>query len=387
MKCMHLGDIHLGKTLFEYDLCEDQAYILKEIISLALSEKVDAVLIAGDVYDRANPGDGAMNLLSAFLEEFAAKKIPVYLISGNHDSDDKINYASRLLESLGIHIYSVFDGTLHKHVLEDADGIVNVYLLPFIKASQVRSFYPEEEIDTYEDAVRVVIEKANIDTTQRNILVAHQFVAGRSESEAPKLSGSESPAVKNVGNVERIGYDLFDAFDYVALGHIHSPQKIGRETIRYAGSPLKYSLSESMDAKSVPIVTLGGDVEVSIQLCPLTPLRDLRHITGRKEALLRKENIVDADDYMYVTLTDEEIIDDAIGIFRQYYPNTIRVDYDNRHTSISDEVLMDEWTDHPSFTSLIQDFYQQMYGLEISEEELSIMKEAAREAGVADETD
>ena len=385
MKLLHLGDLHLGKTLGDFDLADDQKFILDQILGMIEKYSIDAVLIAGDVYDRAIPSEAATRLLDGFLSALAEKKVSTFLISGNHDSDDRLNFGSSLFEKSGIYISAKFDGKLYRKSLEDANGEVFFYLLPFVKASQVRHFFPEEKIESYDDAVRVILKHAEIDTSKRNVLIAHQFVAGRSKD--PNLGGSEGPGVQSVGLVEKIGYDCFDVFDYAALGHIHSPQKIERDTIRYSGSPLKYSLSEASDSKSVPVITLGEKGEVKLELIPLRPMRDLRHIKGPMEKLLAKENISDQEDYMYVTLTDEEIVNDSMKIFQQVYPNTVKIDYDNSHTREIEHVDLAEIGSGKSFPELISDFYRQMYGCEISEEELDIMRQIAKEAGVIDETD
>jgi len=385
LKLLHLGDLHLGKTLGDFDLADDQKFILDQILGMIEKYSIDAVLIAGDVYDRAIPSEAATRLLDGFLSALAEKKVSTFLISGNHDSDDRLNFGSSLFEKSGIYISAKFDGKLYRKSLEDANGEVFFYLLPFVKASQVRHFFPEEKIESYDDAVRVILKHAEIDTSKRNVLIAHQFVAGRSKD--PNLGGSEGPGVQSVGLVEKIGYDCFDAFDYVALGHIHSPQKIERDTIRYSGSLLKYSLSEASDSKSVPVITLGEKGEVKLELIPLRPMRDLRHIKGPMEKLLAKENISDQEDYMYVTLTDEEIVNDSMKIFQQVYPNTVKIDYDNSHTREIEHVDLAEIGSGKSFPELISDFYRQMYGCEISAEELDIMRQIAKEAGVIDETD
>lgn len=242
MRFLHLGDLHLGKSLGDFDLIGDQKYILDQMLAVIRERTVDAVLIAGDVYDKAIPSEAATNLLDYFLCRLAEAGVKTFLISGNHDSDDRLNYRSRLFQDNQIFISSVFRGKLEKYTVEDEQGEVDVYLLPFVKASQVRHYFPDAKIDSYDDAVRVIIEHAHLDRQKRNVIVAHQFVAGRSED--PVLAGSESFGTQSVGLVEKISYDCFDPFDYVALGHIHSPQKVGREEVRYAGSPLKYSLSE-----------------------------------------------------------------------------------------------------------------------------------------------
>ena len=385
MRFLHLGDLHLGKSLGDFDLIGDQKYILDQMIAVIRERTVDAVLIAGDVYDKAIPSEAATNLLDYFLCRLAETGVKTFLISGNHDSDDRLNYGSRLFQDNQIFISSVFRGELEKYTVEDEQGEVDVYLLPFVKASQVRHYFPDAKIDSYDDAVRVIIEHAHLDRQKRNVIVAHQFVAGRSED--PVLAGSESIGTQSVGLVEKISYDCFDPFDYVALGHIHSPQKVGREEVRYAGSPLKYSLSEVNHIKSVPLVTLGEKGKVSVELIPLSPMRDLRHIKGSIRELLDKKHVQSPEDFIYATLTDEEIIGDAMGIFQQVYPNTVKIDYDNSHTREIEQVDLSHIVEDKSFSELISDFYQLMYQCEISEEEMDYMKMAAREAGVIHETE
>ena len=385
MKLIHLGDLHLGKSLGEFDLYEDQKYILDQILSIIREKEIDGVLIAGDVYDRAVPSESAMNLLDYFLKSLADQKVKTFMISGNHDSDDRLGYGSRLFESSHIYIAAQFRGTLYKKTVIDEYGEADFYLLPFVKASQVRHFYPDEKIESYDAAVRVILEHAQIDPDKRNIIVAHQFVAGRGAD--PELGGSEGAGTQSVGLVEKIGWDCYDMFDYAALGHIHSPQSIGRREVRYSGSPLKYSLSEAGNDKSVPVVTLGPKGEVDIELVKLRPMRDMRRLKGPIEKLLDKDNVSRPEDFIYATLTNEELIDDAMGIMQQVYPNTVKIDYDNSRTREVDRVEIAGNLKQKTFDELISDFYSKMYGCAISEEEMQIMKEAAKEAGVIDETD
>ena len=385
MKFLHLGDLHLGKTLGDFDLITDQKYMLDQIMGIIEKEAVDAVLIAGDVYDKAIPSEAATNLLDYTLSKLAKMGVKTYLISGNHDSDERLNYGSSLFHSNDIFISAKFDGTLHKYELGEGKEKVNVFLLPFVKASQVKHYFPDEEIESYDDAVRTVIEHAYIDEKERNILVAHQFVAGRGED--PALGGSESAGTQSVGLVEKIGYDCFDKFDYVALGHIHSPQRVGRDEVRYSGSMLKYSLSEAGNDKTVPIITVSGKEKVKIELVPLKPMRNLRHIRGQVKDLLDKEKVKSPEDFIYATLTDEEVINDAMGLFQQTYPNTVKIDYDNSHTREIEQVDISRIAENKTFSELIGDFYKLMYGCEITDEEMEVMRMAAREAGVVDETD
>lgn len=383
MKFLHLGDLHLGKTLFDFDLVEDQRYILDQILCIAEKESVDGVLIAGDVYDKSVPSEAATKLLDYFLMKLAQKEIKVFMVSGNHDSDDRLNYGSTLFASNQIFISAVFDGTLHRQSFAEEDTKINIYMLPFVKASQVRHYFPDEKIESYDDAVQTIIRNTDINKSNKNILVAHQFVSGKGED--PALAGSESVGTQSVGLVEKIGYDCFDDFDYVALGHIHSPQKVGREEIRYAGSPLKYSLSEANNEKSVSLITVSAEERVKIELVPLKPMRNVRHIKGTLKELLDKKNVKASEDFIYATLTDEDIINDAMGIFQQVYPNTVRIDYDNSHTREIEQVDISKIAENKSFPELIGDFYRLMYGCEITEEEMDVMRTAAREAGVINE--
>jgi exonuclease SbcD len=384
MKFLHLGDLHIGKSLGDFDLISDQRYILEQIVEIATAQEADVVLIAGDVYDKSVPAESAVNLLDYFIQRLTAQQLKVFIITGNHDSDERLNFGASLFAKNDVYIAAKFDGKLHKYELEDNGEQINVFMMPFIKSSQVKHYYPDAQIHSYDDAVRTVIQNSDVNPAQNNILLAHQFVGAKSGG--PQLAGSEGMSAQTVGTVEMIGYDCFDAFRYVALGHIHSPQKIGREQVRYSGSPLKYSLSEADNEKSVPVVTVGASGEVDIEFVKLVPKRDLRHIKGKMEQILDKKNITSPEDFIYVTLTDEDIISDAMGILQQVYPNTVRIEYDNSHTKEIGQVDVRQITEHRTFTDMISEFYQLMYGCEISEEELEVINEIAGEAGVANET-
>ncbi len=385
MKLLHLSDLHIGKSVNDFSMIEDQKYILEQILSVIKQYNIDAVLIAGDIYDKSVPSEEAVKLLDHFLCSLSESGTETFLISGNHDSDERLNFGSSLFEAKKIHICAKYNGILYQKECQDEFGKVNICLLPFVKASQVKFYFPDEKIESYDEAVRAVLSHADVDASERNILVTHQFAVGKHEE--PKLGGSEGTAVLNVGAVEKVGVDCFDDFDYVALGHIHSPQKIGRETVRYSGSPLKYSLSEVNSDKSVPVVTLGEKGEVGVELVPLKPLRDMRHLKGKLVQLLDRKNVISPEDYIFVTLTDEEPIEQAMDIFRQHYRNTMKIVYDNMHTREAGQMDITKMTQERSYPELLSDFYEMMYGCEISEEELAIMKEAAKEAGIIDETD
>lgn len=398
MKFLHLGDLHLGKSLFDFDLIEDQKYILDEILEIAEEKSVDGILVAGDVYDKSVPSEAAVELLDDFLNELQKREIKVFMVSGNHDSDERLNYGSTLFQSNEIFITAKFDTKLHKQSISDGDTTVDIYMLPFVKALQVRNYVEEKsvagdsgslqgvEIKSNEDAVRFIIDQTEIEKEHVNILVAHQFVSGKEQD--PEFAGSESLGTQSVGTLEKIGYGCFDQFDYVALGHIHSPQKVGREEVRYAGSPLKYSLSEAGHEKTVPLITVSEHKKIGIELIPLTPKREMWHIKGKKEELLnRKDEKIGKDDFLYVTLTDEDIPENVMGIFQTIYPNTLRIDYDNSYTKKIEQVDISKVAENKSFPQLIGDFYEMMMGEEISPEELQVMEEVAREAGVIYEAD
>lgn len=380
MKLLHVGDLHLGRSLGEFDLTSDQKFLLDQLLDIIDKQSVDAVLIAGDVYDKAVPSEAATGLLDFFLSSLAKKQVNVYMISGNHDSDERLNYGSSLFEANHVFISTKYNGNLYKQCLKTGDVEADIYLLPFVKASQVKHFLPEAKIESYDDAIRAVLDNADIDRSRINILVAHQFVMGRSED--PELGGSESLGTQSVGTVEKIGYDCFDDFDYVALGHIHSPQQVGRKEVRYSGSPLKYSLSEVNNEKSVSLITIDGKGKTDIELIPIKPMRNLRHIRGKIKDLLDRSNITAPEDFIYATLTDEDIVNDAMGIFQQVYPNTVKIDYDNSHTREIEQVDISKIAENRSYDELIRDFYRQMYGCDISEEEMEVMRSVAREAGV-----
>lgn len=385
MKLMHVGDLHLGKSLGDFDLKDDQEYILNSLLKIIEERKIDAIMIAGDVYDKSIPSEAATGMLDDFLNNLSKRNIHTFLISGNHDSDERLNYGSSLFISNNIFISSKYDGNLYKHTLKVNDEEADIYMLPFVKASRVKHYHPDAKIESYDDAVRTIIANADIDESKCNILIAHQFVAGKGDD--PMLGGSESLGTVSVGTVEKIGYDCFDNFDYVALGHIHSPQQVGRKEVRYSGSPLKYSLSEVDNDKSVPIISIEAGKVSDIELLPLKPLRDMRHLRGNIKDLLDSDNVTETDDFIYATLTDEDIVNDAMSIFQQVYPNTVKIDYDNSHTKEIEQVDITRIAKDRSFEDLINDFYEQMYGVDISDEEMDIMRDVAREAGVLHEAD
>ena len=351
MKLIHLSDLHLGKRVNGFSMMEDQRYILKQILELAQEEHPDGLLIAGDVYDKGIPTVEAVQLLNDFLCRLAQAGIPVLLISGNHDSAERLAFGAELLESRRVHISPVYDGKLKKVTLTDEYGPVHVYLMPFLKPAYVRHVHPEAEADSYESAVQAVLDRTSVNFAERNVLVAHQFVTGAKSCESEEIS---------VGGIEQVNSSVFRNFDYVALGHIHSPQSVGRETVRYCGTPLKYSFSESRQTKTVTLVTLGPKGEVQIEERPLVPLRDLRSIKGTYEEVTRRSFYQNSNtkDYLQVVLTDEEDVLDGLQKLRVIYPNLMQLVYDNRRTRENRSLVQEEMDQRKSEAELFAEFYQ-----------------------------
>lgn len=362
MRFMHLSDLHIGKRVNEFSMLEDQTYILKQILTLAKTEQVDGVWIAGDVYDKTVPSAEAVRLFDDFLTELVKQEKQVFIISGNHDSPERIAFGARLLDSRGVYLSPVFDGNLTPVTLEDEYGKLNIYLLPFLKPAQVRHVFPEAAVESYQDAVALVMDKTAWDSSRRNILLAHQFVTGASRCESEEIS---------VGGIDQVSASLFDGFDYVALGHIHTPQTIGRETVRYCGTPLKYSFSEASTEKSVTIVDLKEKGNTEIIRIPLKPLRDLREIRGTYMELTARAYYQGSDvsDYLHVILTDEEDVPDALGKLRSIYPNIMKLDYDNLRTRSCQVIGAEEAVEQKTPLQLFEELYQLQNNQEMSGEQ------------------
>jgi len=328
MKFLHLSDLHLGKRVNEFPMLEDQKYILTEIVRLAAEERPDAVLIAGDVYDRSVPGVEAVQLLDQFLVQLSGLGIAVFMIAGNHDSVERVAFASALLAKSNVHISQVYAGELTPITRHDAHGPIHIWLLPYLKPATVRPHFEGHEIASYSDALSAALGTADLDTSARNILIAHQFVTGALTSESEELY---------VGGSENVDASLFAAFDYVALGHIHRPQSIERKTLRYSGTPLKYSFSEVNHKKTIAVIDMSSKGDVAITERPLTPLHDMRELRGTYAELTSRQNYINTntDDYIHVTLTDEEDEPNAMMKLRSIYPNLMRLDYDNKRTRSS----------------------------------------------------
>ena len=368
MKLIHLSDLHIGKRVNEVSMIEDQEHILAQILSVIDEEKVDAVLIAGDVYDKSVPSAEAVTLFDDFLCRLAKQQLPVLIISGNHDSPERLAFGNRLLELGGIHISPVYCGKIEPIVLSDQHGDVYFWLLPFIKPAHVKRYFSDEGIESYTDACRVAVEKMGIDKANRNVLLTHQFVTGASTCESEELS---------VGGSDNVDASVFEEFNYVALGHIHGPQNIGSNRIRYCGTPLKYSFSEADHHKSVTIVNLGAKGELELQLRPLTPRHDMRVIRGTFAQLTDKAfyDGTATDDYLQVTLTDEEDVPEAIGKLRIIYPNLMKLTYDNTRTGKNQIINGAEDVQRKTPLELFEELYEQQNNQPMSEEQRNFSRE------------
>lgn len=325
MKLFHLADLHIGKRYNELSLIDDQRYILDKILSLCDSEKPDGVIIAGDVYDKSVPSAEAVELFDLFLNGLSERGLKTFIISGNHDCAERVAFGSKLMRASGVYVAPVYDGSVKPVVLSDAYGEINFYLLPFVKPATVRRFFGED-IDGYTAALAAVVNAMGVDASVRNVLVAHQFVTGS------RQSGSEELVVGDLGNVDAA---VFSPFDYVALGHVHGAQNVGTDSVRYCGTPLKYSLSEANDEKSVTIVELGEKGKLCVKTLPLQPMRDVREIKGTYDELTRKSYYDGAafrNDLLHIVLTDEDEVTDALSKLRLIYPNVMSLRYDNVRT-------------------------------------------------------
>ena len=367
MKLIHLSDLHLGKRLNEFSLVEDQRVILREILRILDAERPDAVLLAGDIYDKSVPSAEAVVLFDRFLSALAARAVPVLLISGNHDSQERIAFAAELLKQSGVYVAPVFSGSVSPVTLEDEYGPVNFWLLPFLKPAMVRPFF-QEEIADYTAAYRAVIAGMGLNPEERNVLVAHAFVTGAERTESEEVS---------VGGADNVDASVFADFDYVALGHLHGPQNMGDGRIRYCGTPLKYSFSEAGQEKSVTIAELGPKTgagaagALSLRMVPLKPLRDLKELRGSYQEMISKSYYdgLNREDYLHITLTDEQDVPDAVSRLRVIYPNLMKLDYDNRRTRSPG--LRDEAAEAERKTplQLFAELYEKQNGSALSEEQ------------------
>ena len=368
MKFMHLSDLHLGKRVNEFSMLEDQVYILNKIVNIIDEEKPAAIILAGDIYDKPIPPAEAVELFDDFLYKLSQRNLKVFIISGNHDSAERIAFGARLFDKTGIYMSPVYTGNISPIEMSDEFGKINIYMLPFIKPIHVRRYFPDTEISSYTGAVSTVIENMHLDTGIRNILVTHQFVTGASRTESEDIS---------VGGSDNVNADVFRDFDYVALGHIHRSQSCGSEYIRYSGTPLKYSFSESKDTKSITVIDIKEKGTIKLDFIPLTPLRDMVEIKGTYDDLMLKsfyENTTYPNDYVHITLTDEEDIPDVITKLRVVYKNIMKLDYDNQRTRSNSEINLINDMESKSPLELFDIFYESRNGQHLNNEQREFME-------------
>ena len=367
MKFAHIADLHIGKRVHDFSMLEDQRYILDEMLRIFDEEKVDGVLIAGDVYDKTVPSAEAVQVFDDFITKLAKMEMPIYMISGNHDSAERLAFGAQLFENDGVYISPVYEGEVKKVEVEDVYGTVNIWLLPFLKPATVRHALQREDINTYEEGVVAALQGCEIDTEQRNILVAHQFVTGADRSDSEETS---------VGGLDNVSAEVFEDFDYVALGHIHRAQKMGRETLRYSGTPLKYSFSEADHKKSVTILELLEKGRVEIHVVPLVPRRDMRKMRGTYMEVTAKDAYTEENkmDYLQITLTDEEDVPGALQKLRTVYSNLMRLEYDNARTRENREVQAVEAQEQKSELELFEEFYELLNNESMKDEQVEFVE-------------
>ena len=369
MKLIHLFDLHLGKKVNEFSMLDDQAYILREIVRIVDDEQPHGVIVAGDIYDKSVPPAEAATLFDEFLVALAERGVPVFLISGNHDSAERLAFGGRLMDQSGVHFAPLYNGTVAPLTLRDGDVTVRLYLLPFLKPAHVRRFFPDDEIVDYTDAMRVAVAHMPLDPAARNELVTHQFVTGAERSESEEIS---------VGGTDNVDASVFEPFDYVALGHIHRPQNIGSPRIRYCGTPLKYSFSECNHEKSVTVVELPAVGDVTIRTVPLRPLHDMRELRGTYNELTARafyDGTSYPDEYLHITLTDEEDVPDAMSRLRVIYKRLMKLDYDNTRTRHAAVLEAAADVERQSPLELFSRFYEQQNGAPMSEEQTARIAE------------
>lgn len=372
MRIIHLSDLHIGKRVNEFSMIEDQTYILESIIRIVKDEAAECVIIAGDVYDKPVPAAEAVSLFDSFLTSLADMKVHVFVIYGNHDSPERLAFGAQLMKNRNIYMSPVYSGNIQSINLKDSYGDICFYLLPFIKPAIVRSVFPEEEILTYQDAVKCAVSHIKLDCSKRNILAAHQFVTGAGRCESEEILA---------GGIDNIDASVFDEFDYTALGHIHSPQHILRKEVRYCGTPLKYSFSEVNQEKSVTVLDIREKGSLTIRTVPLIPLRDMRKIKGKYMEVTSQSFYKDFnnEDYIHVTLTDEEDIPDGIQKLRIIYPNLMKLEYDNRRTRESQDIQGAKAVEKKSDDELFAEFFELQNNQPMSETQSGFINELIKE--------
>lgn len=373
MRFLHLADLHIGKRVNGFSMIEDQKFVFEQVYNVIENEKIDGIIMAGDIYDKPVPSAEAVKLFDEMLTRLVSINLPIFVISGNHDSAERIGFGSDILSAAKVYMSRVYNGNLQKIELEDDYGKINVYLLPFIKPATVKNIYKEAEIKDYDDALEYVLSQEKIDETKRNVIVSHQFVTGAMRSESEEVS---------VGGLDNVSVENYEAFDYVALGHIHRAQQMGRESARYAGTLLKYSFSEEKHNKSMTIVDLKEKGNIEIKEIPVKPLHDLKTIKGKFSKITSEEfyKELKKEDYYRAVLTDEDDILNAIGKLKSIYPNLMSMEYDNTRTRSYSVVDNVETGETKSPLDYFEEFFEKQNGRKMSEKQRDYLLEILGEA-------
>ncbi|MBQ8123941.1 MAG: exonuclease SbcCD subunit D [Ruminococcus sp.] len=368
MKIIHLSDLHIGKKLREMPLVEDQRHILGKILDITSQEQPDCVIIAGDIYDRSAPPAEAVAMFDDFLTSLAELGKPVMLISGNHDSPERIAFGGRIMEKRGVYFSPVYSGKVAPITLTDQYGPVDFWLLPFIRPATVRPFFEDMQIQTYNDAVSAAVGAMELDKSRRNVIAAHQFVTGAYCCDSEEIS---------VGGTENVDAAIFSDFDYTALGHIHNPQNIGENSaIRYCGTPLKYSFSEAKRDKSVTVAELGQKGQLEVRQVPLEPLHEVRELRGSFQEIWQEPY---SEDFLHIVLTDEEETPDALGKLRVRFPALLHLEYDNKRTRALGTVADGAQISSRAPSELFAEFYSLRNGQELTEEQSQFVESLIKE--------
>lgn len=373
MRFLHLADLHIGKRVNGFSMIEDQKFVFEQVYNVIESENIDGVIMAGDIYDKPVPSAEAVKLFDEMLTKLVSMDLPIFVISGNHDSAERIGFGSDILSAAKVYMSRVYNGNLQKIELEDDYGEINVYLLPFIKPATVKNIYKDTEIKDYDEAVAYVISQEKIDKTKRNVIVSHQFVTGAMRSESEEVS---------VGGLDNVSAKNYDAFDYVALGHIHRAQQMGRESIRYAGTLLKYSFSEESHNKSMTIVDLKEKGNIEIREIPVKPLHDLKTIKGKFSEITGEDfyKELKKEDYYRAVLTDEDDILNAVGKLKSIYPNLMSMEYDNARTRSYSVIDNAKTGENKSPLDYFEEFFEKQNGRKMSEKQRDYLLEILGEA-------
>lgn len=373
MKLLHISDLHLGRLLHRFSLQEEQDEVLEHIRQLTARERPDAVLIAGDVYDRGIPPVYATQALDRFLDGLTKLNMTVCMISGNHDSAERLSFLSGPLKESRLHISPAYRGRVEPVTLHDADGPVDLWLLPFLRPATVRPFFRDEAIESTNDAVACAIRHMDVDPSRRNVLVAHQFVSGASLIGSEDCCALTGTAEVNVGGTDLVDARVFAPFDYVALGHLHHAQNVGSPRIRYSGTPLKYSYAEMRSEKSVTIAELAGDRSLTVRAEPLPVPRGMQELRGAFAEVTSAETTAaaDRDAYTHVLLTDEQPIPDVLSRLRLHYPNITHIDWDNTRTRHTDDFSTAADMSRHTPLTLFSEFFERTNGAVMSQEQSS----------------